>query len=322
MDLRIGMSGSGDQATAFKGSLKHITFFQEQFLDERKIKNAAFQYLYPASNTNMLLEVLLTDNDPVSGLVEQVNHFTFDVFGNETSKGQALFQYLDESPNWTCFYQDERDVNSLQRFQGINTNLNYITLNSQSYKDSSDSSGSYRTKMKMWIYRSSLDSTRGEARLLPNGTLYRKDQNQNDPNYFNEIVFEHKGIVKMQFEKESSDFLSITNFEDNSDNRKIKVEIPRGQWIWINCAHTQDYFAVYVKDYFGKVLHASSRQVRHAKTPNYKTSNQVRIANNFYGYIKGIKYYKDDAGISDNIDYFADSSDSNSNILLYFRFED
>ena len=62
--------------------------------------------------------------------------------------------------------------------------------------------------------------------------------------------------------------------------------------------------------------------MRHAKTPNYKTSNQVRIANNFYGYIKGIKYYKDDAGISDNIDYFTDSSDSNSNILLYFRFED
>ena len=90
MDLRLGMSLYGAQPSAFKGSLRHFTFFQEQFLDDQRLKNIAFQYLYPTSNKNLLLELPLLDASDSSGLVEQVNNFQFRIFGNESSQKPGI----------------------------------------------------------------------------------------------------------------------------------------------------------------------------------------------------------------------------------------
>lgn len=53
----------------------------------------------------------------------------------------------------------------------------------------------------MWIYRQSLDSTRGEAYVNADGSIHREDLNNIDSNYFDEVLFEHEGIVKLEFQK-------------------------------------------------------------------------------------------------------------------------
>ena len=59
-------------------------------MDEQRIKNVAFQYLYPTSNTNMLLELPLTAADPFSAFFEQVNGVRFEVFGNASTGEQGI----------------------------------------------------------------------------------------------------------------------------------------------------------------------------------------------------------------------------------------
>lgn len=71
----------------------------------------------------MLLELPLSDQSPLSGLVEQVNNFKFTVFGNETTRRVGLEEVVDHSPSWNCFHIDENDVQDLVRFQSIHTNF-------------------------------------------------------------------------------------------------------------------------------------------------------------------------------------------------------
>ena len=99
-------------------------------------------------------------------------------------------EHIDDSPNWHCFHDHEGDVQALQRFQSIHTNFKYaeetrVTGSVEglppqfSYKlDESvyfdiNQQGSFRTKLAMWIYRQSLDSTRGEAYVKADGSIYR-----------------------------------------------------------------------------------------------------------------------------------------------------
>ena len=126
--------------------------------------------------------------------------------------------------------------------------------------------------------------------------------------------------MKLEFKKESNDFLTVSNFDDYSDERIVKILIPRGQWIWLSCVHHENYFSIYVRDYFGKVLHSHTKQIQHAQTPNYKTSRNIAIGNNFFGYIKGIKIWKDDANLETRVEYFTDEADFGNNVLLYFNF--
>lgn len=126
--------------------------------------------------------------------------------------------------------------------------------------------------------------------------------------------------MKLEFKKESNDFLTVSNFDDYSDERIAKVLVPRGQWIWISCVHQENYFSVFVRDYFGKVLHSHTKQIQHASAPNYKTSRNIAIANNYYGYIKGMKFWKDDANIDAGVQYFTEEVDFAGNILFYFNF--
>jgi hypothetical protein len=219
--------------------------------------------LYPTSNRNLLLELPLSDASDAAGLVEQVNNFQFRVFGNESSQKLGLVEYIDDSPNWHCFHEHADDVQDIQRFQSIHTNFKQYKLDESVYFDINQQ-GSFRTKLHMWIYRQSLDSTRGEAYVKEDGSIFRRDMNQVDPNYFDEVLFEHEGIVKLAFLKNSNDFLTVTNFDDDDDQQTVKVFVPRAQWVWISCAHHEDYFSVYVRDYFGRVLHSHSKQVVHA----------------------------------------------------------
>ena len=124
----------------------------------------------------------------------------------------------------------------------------------------------------MWVYRQGLDSALGEAYMNGDGSVHRDDQNEADPNYANEVLFEHEGIVKLEFAKESNDYLTVTNFDDYAEARVVKVRIPRAHWVWISCAHREDYYSVYVRDYRGRVLHSASKRVAHSQTPNHRTS--------------------------------------------------
>jgi hypothetical protein len=71
----------------------------------------------PIGNLDLLVELPLDDKEPYSGLFEQVNKFNFEITNGE------LTQTVDDSPNWSCFYQTDKDFEDLYRFYGSNTQL-------------------------------------------------------------------------------------------------------------------------------------------------------------------------------------------------------
>jgi len=71
----------------------------------------------------------------------------------------------------------------------------------------------------------------------------------------------------------------------------------------------------------GKVLSSGSSLVYHDQRPNYKTNGaSVSVAPNFYGYIKGIKYFRSVLRSYDP-EYFGEAESPDSALLFYFRFD-
>jgi hypothetical protein len=130
----------------------------------------------------------------------------------------------DPSPNFNCFHQASEDFDHLFRFQGKETELQNLTLTN--YFERNDDHGSYQTTLKMWIYREHLSSTKGEVKVLSNGTISGRSENPNEPGSWDEVLFEHDGIMKLAFWKNASDYLTMYNFNDTQN--RIHVKIPRG----------------------------------------------------------------------------------------------
>ena len=57
--------------------MKHATLFKKQFTNAEEFKSIAFQYIYPIGDIDLLFELPLNNNEPYSGLFEQVNRFNF-----------------------------------------------------------------------------------------------------------------------------------------------------------------------------------------------------------------------------------------------------
>ena len=101
----------------------------------------------------------------------------------------------------------------------------------------------------------------------------------------------HDGIMNFVFFKNSSDFLTIFHFDDPSV--QIKVKFPRGQWVWLNAEHSENYFSAFIEDMDKRVISKSSTLIRHNSAPNFSTNAKyVHIAPNYYGYILGLQYFK------------------------------
>jgi len=106
-----------------------------------------------------------------------------------------------------------------------------------------------------------------------------------------EVLFHHDEIMTMAFKKESSDYLTIHHFDDPSVS--IQVKFPRGQWVWLQAEHSENYFSAFIEDMNKRVISKESSLVRHPSAPNYKTNAKyAHIAPNFFGYIKAIQYFK------------------------------
>jgi hypothetical protein len=78
----------------------------------------------------------------------------------------------------------------------------------------------------MWIFREPIAFSKGETILYKNGTIYRKSVNSNDPSTWDEVLFDHQGILTMTFFKNSNNFLTIYSF--GFTVRNLTVSIPRG----------------------------------------------------------------------------------------------
>lgn len=231
-------------------------------------KNAAFQYLHPAGNPELLLELTLDDIKNTSGRFEQVNQAVFEFIKASGAFEPRVSQEEDLSPCWDCFHQDPRDFRNFFRFQGPNTQLENITLTN--YRDSDDKSGSYQTTLKMWLYREKLTSTQGEVVMLEDGSVKgRKDEHTNIHGA-DEVLFKHDDIMTLAFFGNSSEYLTIYQLNDPSTS--IQVKVPRGQWVWLTTEHSEDYFSAFIEDMDRRVISKSTNLVRHKSAPNFSTS--------------------------------------------------
>lgn len=188
------------------------------------------------------------------------------------------------------------------------------------YKDSNNDQGDYRSSVKMWFYREPLVNTKGEAKMNVDGSLSRDDFANSASANHDEILFDHEGVMRLSFKQASTEFLTMTDLEDTT--KEVSIKVPRGQWIYLHAEHTENDFAFYIRKYSGEVLRAYSKRVEHANKPNYKTSSRVKLATNFYGYVRGVKYFKKTMPFTDAIDYFTELLNSDKDLVLYYRLEE
>lgn len=172
----------------------------------------------------------------------------------------------------------------------------------------------------MWFYREPLVNTKGEAKVNADGSLSRNDFANSESADHDEILFDHEGVLRLTFKRASTKFLTVTDLGDTT--KEIQIEVPRGQWIYLHAEHTENDFTLYVRTYSGRVLRAYSKRVEHANKPNYKTSARVKLASNFYGYVRGVKHFKKKMSFTDPIDYFNEVFNSDRDLMLYYRLEE
>ena len=276
---------SDEDSTGIVGYIKGFKLFKEMLASDQIVTNVAFQYLHPLGSPNLLIELQLDDADVNGGLFEQVNQFNFQV------KGHSVVPERDLSPPWDCFYQAPQDYLELYRFSGPNTQLENITLTN--YVDSKDPNGSYQLTVKMWLYREDLASQMGEVTMTPSGAIEGRPPNIFNSSDYDEVLFDHEGIMTMKFAQDSNDYLSIYHFNDDSPSKTLKVKIPRGQWIWLQAEHSENYFSAYIQDMNQRIISKQTQVIKHASRPNFYTAaKSVNIAPNFYGYIRGIQYFR------------------------------
>ena len=122
--------------------------------------------------------------------------------------------------------------------------------------------------------------------------------------------------MTLAFWKNSSNFLTIYNFDDF--DKIIQVEIPRGKWVWIQVEHNENYFGVHVEDQSGKIIKKGTDKTYHITGQNYRTNVNVQIGERFYGYIYGIQYFKN-LQESKEPDQMSEPNSSNSSLLFYYK---
>ena len=98
----------------------------------------------------------------------------------------------------------------------------------------------------MWIYREHLSSTQGEVYLDQTGAIHGRYQNPSDPNASDEVLFQHDGLLTLKFNRTHNDYLRVYTLNDQTDEQVIQVKVPRGEWIWIQAEHSENYFGVQV----------------------------------------------------------------------------
>ena len=108
------------------------------------------------------------------------------------------------------------------------------------------------------------------------GSISRNDFENLQTSDHDEVLFDHDGVMKVVFKAASSNFLSMIHLNDES--KEVKIEVPRGQWVYLHAEHTENDFAFYIRLYSGQVLRASSKRTEYTNKPNYKTSSRISIA--------------------------------------------
>lgn len=99
------------------------------------------------------------------------------------------------------------------------------------------------------------------------------------------------------------------------------MKVPRGRWVWLVVEHSEYYFSARIEDMDKRLISHESNLVSHKTTPNFKTNSKyANIAPNFFGYIRGIQYYRN-LQINKDPVYFQEATSSNSSLLFYFKFD-
>eukprot|EP00356_Strombidium_inclinatum_P015914 CAMPEP_0170506414 /NCGR_PEP_ID=MMETSP0208-20121228/54830_1 /TAXON_ID=197538 /ORGANISM="Strombidium inclinatum, Strain S3" /LENGTH=75 /DNA_ID=CAMNT_0010787931 /DNA_START=416 /DNA_END=640 /DNA_ORIENTATION=- len=75
----------------------------------------------------------------------------------------------------------------------------------------------------MWIFREHLAFTKGEVKMESDGSISGRPDVVKS-----EILFEHEGIMKLEFPRDQNDYLKMTTLGD--EDNSILVEVPRGEW--------------------------------------------------------------------------------------------
>ena len=140
-------------------------------------------------------------------------------------------------------------------------------MSSAVYSDSNSSSGDYQVLLEAWVYRATTSRTPQQVELL----------------------FDHLGIQKLEFEPDSSDKLTVTHLSQY----RHQVEFPRGEWIFIVSWHDATGFGIHVEDQNGKVYSSGRSMISYTpRRASYATNSQVEIGKKFNGYIQDMKYFK------------------------------
>ena len=99
------------------------------------------------------------------------------------------------------------------------------------------------------------------------------------------------------------------------------MKFPRGQWVWLQTEHSESYFSAFIEDINKRVISKETNFVYHRTSPSFLTNAEyVHIAPNYYGYIKGLQYYKN-LQINKDAKYFEEATSSNSSLLMYYKFD-
>jgi hypothetical protein len=160
-------------------------------------------------------------------------------------------------------------------------------LSDSVYKDIGGAAGDSSTTLVIWFFREPLAFSHGESKVNPDGSIYRLSNNNADKISQDEVLFDHEGLLKVAFYHDKNDFINITAHGHTSTSKAVQV--PRGEWIWLQVSVTKLHYAVYIKNAQGRDY--MTELVSH---PNHteKTSQGIKLLQGFHGFVKGIKYYK------------------------------
>jgi hypothetical protein len=59
----------------------------------------------------------------------------------------------------------------------------------------------------MWLYREDLASQMGEVTMTPGGAIEGRPPSIFDSSDYDEVLFDHEGIMTMKFAQDSNDYL-------------------------------------------------------------------------------------------------------------------
>lgn len=92
-------------------------------------------------------------------------------------------------------------------------------------------------QMSSSIYQNT-NSVKGDYKSTLLGWIFRKDE----PSNGNELLFEQKGIFKLEFNEETPDQISITHLDQPAKN----LTFPKGVWIYFVSWHDSAGFGMHI----------------------------------------------------------------------------